>query len=86
MKIPCIDCLTFSVCNSMISPIIDVTQCGVIFKLYDRCKLMQDYLNVIKGTVEIAVLDIEYKELSIDYDKLSEVHSYFKQFKARSDD
>jgi hypothetical protein len=86
MKIPCINCLTFSVCNSMISPIIDITQCGVIFKLYGRCKLMQNHLNISRGIVAVDELNVEYEELNIDYDKLEEVYNHFKQFKARNDD
>jgi len=81
--IPCVDCITFSVCNSMISPVVDITQRGVIFKLYDKCKLMQNYLNVSKENKAIDELDIEYTELDIDYDKLKVVHMYFKNFKQR---
>jgi len=84
--IPCIDCLTFSVCNSIISPVVDITQRGVIFKLYDRCALIRSYLNISNEEKSIDELGIEYVELQIDYDKLKDVHTYFKQFKGRQDD
>ena len=83
--IPCIDCVTFSICNSYLSPIVDVTQRGVIFKLYDRCAIMRDFLNISRENKCIDELGIEYEELDIDYDKLKEVHTYFKQFKRRKD-
>ena len=84
--IPCIDCVTFSVCNSILSPIVDITQRGVIFKLYDRCALMRDYLNISQEQKTIGELDIEFTELQIDYDRLKDVHTYFKNFKGRKHD
>jgi len=81
--IPCIDCLTFPICNSIISPVLEITQRGVIFKLYDRCQLMRDYINVNKSNVVIDKLGIEYEELDLDYNKLKLAHTYFKEFKGR---
>jgi len=81
--IPCIDCVTFPVCNGVISPVIDFTQIGVIFKLYDRCSIMRGYLNISQETKNISELDIEFTELQIDYDRLENVHTYYKNFKGR---
>ena len=81
--IPCIDCLTFSVCNAMLSPFIEFAEKGVIFKLYDKCALMRGYLNISCEQKTIYELDIEFTELQIDYYRLEDVHIYYKQFKER---
>jgi len=81
--IPCIDCLTFSVCNTMLSPYIDIAEKGVIFKLYDKCALMRGFLNISCEQKSIKELDIEFTELQLDYDRLEDVHTYFKNFKER---
>ena len=81
--IPCIDCVTFSVCNAMLSPVIHIAEKGVIFKLYDKCALMRGYLNISNEQKMIKELDIEYTELQIDYERLEYVHIYYKRFKER---
>lgn len=82
-SLPCINCITFSICNSLISPVLEITQRGVIFQLYDRCQLMRDYINISTANQVIDQLGIEYEELNLDYDKLKAAQIYFKQFKER---
>lgn len=81
--LPCINCVTFSICNSLISPLLDITEPGIIFQLYDRCSLMRDYIDAGKSNKTIDELGIEYEELDLDYDKLKAAQTYFKQFKGR---
>ena len=86
MKIPCIDCITFSVCNAYLSPLLDFTETGIILKLYDKCSLMRDYVNTNQIEKSIEALEIEYKELEFDYHAITKVFDFFKQFKERNDD
>lgn len=78
--IPCIDCITFPVCNGHITSVVDITQEGIILKLYDRCSLMRKYLSVSQ---KIKSIHSDCGWGTIDYNKLKDVHIYYKNFKGR---
>jgi len=83
-QLPCEDCITFSICNGIVSPILDITQQkGIIFKLYDRCSLMRDYISKSEAKKVIDVFGLEHEELDINSNRLKIAHTYFEEFKRR---
>ena len=77
--IPCVDCLIFPICNSIVKTQLYILDPGII--LYPRCSLLRNFINEYEDTVLITSVqdDISYTNISIDLDKLALVTTYFKE-------
>jgi len=80
-QFPCENCITFAICNAIVvgsvseMPIISIS---IIFKLYDRCSLIRDYI-----IDPLSTYFHNSEELFINRNRLEITRSYFNEFKRR---